>query len=307
MQNVEQAIGAEKVKSVRCWLDSTVALYWINGQGEYRQFVANRVKKIPKHKAITWRHVRTDENPADVGSRGGDVARNKLWQRGPSWLSDEKKWPVDVVVATSPEAEQEIKHVQTAKVLTMVPNKATDGFDELIKKYILRKTLHTCAWILRFVQNSRNRANHRETGPLKTKELESVETWWITQAQREAEKSEGFEMVKRELNLQENEAKVLECRGRIESKYPVYLPRNHIFTSRVVGQAHLVTLHGGVGMTMAKVCECFWVPKLRSLIKHVRSKCHGCVRFRNQAYSRPPPPLEISLPLEPPGRPHFKW
>ena len=42
-------------------------------------------------------------------------------------------------------------------------------------------------------------------------------------------------------------------------------------------------------MTMAKVRERFWVPKLRSLVKHVRSKCPGCVRFRNQAYSRPPP------------------
>ena len=26
---------------VYCWLDSTVALYWIQGSGEYRQFVAN--------------------------------------------------------------------------------------------------------------------------------------------------------------------------------------------------------------------------------------------------------------------------
>ena len=138
-------------------------------------------------------------------------------------------------MATSLEAEQEIKHVQIAKVFTTVPNKATDGFDELMEKYTLCKTLCICAWILRFAQNSRNRANHRETTPLKTKELESVETWSITRAQREAEKSEGFEMVKRELNLQENEAKVLKCRGRIEGGYPVYLPRNHIFTSRVIG------------------------------------------------------------------------
>ena len=32
--NVETAIGNEKVTSVHCWLDSTVALYWINGQGD---------------------------------------------------------------------------------------------------------------------------------------------------------------------------------------------------------------------------------------------------------------------------------
>ena len=34
--NVEAAIGVEKVTEVHCWLDSTVALYWINGQGRYR-------------------------------------------------------------------------------------------------------------------------------------------------------------------------------------------------------------------------------------------------------------------------------
>ena len=39
--NVEAAVGVETVSEVHCWLDSTVALYWINGQGEYRQFVAN--------------------------------------------------------------------------------------------------------------------------------------------------------------------------------------------------------------------------------------------------------------------------
>ena len=44
--NVERAINRNRVKAVHCWLDSTVALYWINGQGDFRQFVANRVAKI---------------------------------------------------------------------------------------------------------------------------------------------------------------------------------------------------------------------------------------------------------------------
>jgi hypothetical protein len=44
--NLTKAIGKEKVTQQHCWLDSTVALYWIEGAGEYRQFVANRVAKI---------------------------------------------------------------------------------------------------------------------------------------------------------------------------------------------------------------------------------------------------------------------
>ena len=50
--DVEAAAGVEKVMEVHCWLDSTVALYWINGQSEYRQFVASRVKKIPEHERV---------------------------------------------------------------------------------------------------------------------------------------------------------------------------------------------------------------------------------------------------------------
>ena len=52
------------------WLDSTVALHWIKGNGQYKQFVANRVAKIRLHKDIEWRYVPTDNNPADLASRG---------------------------------------------------------------------------------------------------------------------------------------------------------------------------------------------------------------------------------------------
>ena len=61
-------------RSVCGWLDSTVALHWIRGNGKYKQFVRNRVRKI-REKEINWRHVPTKENPADMGSRGGDVGR----------------------------------------------------------------------------------------------------------------------------------------------------------------------------------------------------------------------------------------
>ena len=49
VMNVERTIDTVKVVAVHCWSDSTVTLYWINGQGEYRQFVSNRVAKIKEH------------------------------------------------------------------------------------------------------------------------------------------------------------------------------------------------------------------------------------------------------------------
>lgn len=44
-----------------------------------------------------------------------------------------------------------------------------------------------------------------------------------------------------------------------------------------------------VGLTMAKVRERYWVPRLRRLVKKLRGSCHGCKRFRARAYLTPPP------------------
>ena len=69
--NVREALEGLPLTSMHCWLDSLVALYWIRGQGEHKQFVSNRGQKINSHHGVTWRYVPTAENPADLGSRGG--------------------------------------------------------------------------------------------------------------------------------------------------------------------------------------------------------------------------------------------
>ena len=45
VDNVRDALDGLPVRITLCWLDSSVALYWIRGQGDYKQFVANRVQK----------------------------------------------------------------------------------------------------------------------------------------------------------------------------------------------------------------------------------------------------------------------
>ena len=53
------------------WIDSTVTLHWICGNRVYKQFVANQVAKIKEYPSIQWRYVPTDDNLADITSRGG--------------------------------------------------------------------------------------------------------------------------------------------------------------------------------------------------------------------------------------------
>ncbi|KAK3737964.1 hypothetical protein QZH41_000764 [Actinostola sp. cb2023] len=95
LTNVRDAISWLPVQSMYGWLDSTMALYWITGDGDYKQFVGNRVRKIKEHEDVIWRHVPTSENAADLRSRGGPVnADNALWWTGPDWLANPSAWPV---------------------------------------------------------------------------------------------------------------------------------------------------------------------------------------------------------------------
>ena len=79
--------------------------------------------------------------------------------------------------------------------------------------------------------------------------------------------------------------------GRIIGEYPIYLPKQSLLTERVVQRAHVETIHGGVGLTMAKVRNRYWVPKLRQMTKRVLRACHGCKRF----HARPLPQPRVGL------------
>ena len=70
LDNTRNILKRYPVTSCHGWLDSTVALYWIQDLHQYKQFVANRVRKIREKKDISWRQVPTDQNPSDQGSRG---------------------------------------------------------------------------------------------------------------------------------------------------------------------------------------------------------------------------------------------
>ncbi len=94
--NVSNALQGLPKPRIFGWLDSSVALHWICGNGQYKQFVANRVAKIQLHPEIEWRYVPTHDNPADLASRGGPVT-TPLWWTGPEWLQDHDRWPTNPI------------------------------------------------------------------------------------------------------------------------------------------------------------------------------------------------------------------
>jgi hypothetical protein len=74
----------------------------------------------------------------------------------------------------------------------------------------------------------------------------------------------------------------------MQGEYPIYLPDDHLYIKKLVQDAHERNLHGGVGLTMTKIRERYWVARLRQLVKKVMKKCFGCRRFHAKRFARPP-------------------
>ncbi|XP_041451719.1 uncharacterized protein LOC121405178 [Drosophila obscura] len=81
------------------WTDFTIVLAWLNRPAcDWTTFVGNRVARItrcwPRER---WSHVRSEDNPADLASRGlgpTELVGNDMWWHGPAWLrGPQSEWP----------------------------------------------------------------------------------------------------------------------------------------------------------------------------------------------------------------------
>lgn len=72
---------------VSLWSDSMVCLHWLKTTALLKVFVHKRVQKINDLTASwTWNYVKSEDNPADVLSRGlmpRDIERCSMWWNGP--------------------------------------------------------------------------------------------------------------------------------------------------------------------------------------------------------------------------------
>ena len=88
---------------VHFWSDSVNALSWIKAPSrQLEPYIARRVQRIRENtQPDRWHHVPTQENPADLVSRGCTMAKLRtleIWWQGPKFLLTEA-WPEEKVAA----------------------------------------------------------------------------------------------------------------------------------------------------------------------------------------------------------------
>ena len=76
--------------------DSICVLHWLKATKPLSVFVTNMVKEIKSLTGVTYAHVPSQHNPADIATRGKspDELTSCIWWTGPIWLAKPiQQWP----------------------------------------------------------------------------------------------------------------------------------------------------------------------------------------------------------------------
>ncbi len=199
VENVRRVLTGYPVRKVYGWLDSSVALHWIKGENKYKQFVSNRVASIKEKDFIEWRHVPSEQNPADVASRGSySKGLDDRWYKGPSWIQKKEQWPAELITEATDESEVEATPV---KASLNVAVQASDGLDAVLEKHDYLKAKRITAWV---VNNFRSDQIKQRKGPISIKEINEQIIFWTKSIQSKYEATEKFKQDQQQLDLQKN-------------------------------------------------------------------------------------------------------
>ncbi|XP_046145628.1 uncharacterized protein LOC114881980 [Osmia bicornis bicornis] len=292
--------------SIYGWIDSTVVLAWLKQHpATWNTFVANRVSEVQTRlPRVTWKHVRSQDNPADCASRGicaSDLAVHKLWWSGPEWLSRPSVfWPdMESSNTDRPDAreialsESRKSHVHHASPLSEwdLPSQFSSW----------TRLCRVTAYILRFTQRTRKRlvALPPNARSLTADEIRDASLFWMSYVQKHHFSAE-LKFLTNSVPLPRSSSLIslhpvigrdslIRLGGRLEhsalsydEKHPIILPKHRV-SELLIDHAHKRTLHGGVQLTLRVLRQQYWIISARSLVRGHIHRCVTCVRQRAQS------------------------
>ncbi|UYV74966.1 hypothetical protein LAZ67_12001917, partial [Cordylochernes scorpioides] len=264
----------ESPERIQCWTDSSPALYWIQQQENWAQFVSNRVKEITTlTKSEDWNHVAGEHNPADLPSRGESPSKftKSGWWEGPKWLQEKKEdWPVSKVQYDLEAIEEERRKTVVAGFVAKKPeeNPWYLNLYEGKREVTLTQILRVIAWMLRF------KPFEYKGDIISQEELDSAEKSLFKIIQSESIGEEDPKM--KQLHAFQDKEGLWRVKTRIVNRnddelfrLPILIPTNHPVTELIVKSVHEKMYHCGAQTLRSVLREKFWIPKARQLVLHV--------------------------------------
>ncbi|CAK1581044.1 unnamed protein product [Parnassius mnemosyne] len=167
-------ISKINISHIVAYTDRSTVLAWINTEPyKLKPFVAHRVVKITDaFEPSTWRHVSTQDNPAEFPSRGiscAELVNCKRWWSGPDWmLSSPDHWPAQ----SRCKPQDELPELKTRTLIAQSRESDKDIMKVLLNRYSpLSRLQRELAWVFCFISDSRKEPSQREKGHLTTNEV----------------------------------------------------------------------------------------------------------------------------------------
>ncbi|GFW70414.1 uncharacterized protein TNCV_4915341 [Trichonephila clavipes] len=178
MKKVKEALNLQ-ITAVHFWSDSTIVISWIHRESrELKTFVTNRVSKIHQLSSRDqWHHIASEENPADVLSRGllpEELRDDSLWWHGPELLQSTYSTTVIAEPTQRDDFDCELRVSERTLETSLLNFKNFDFFNHLMdlsNNYF--KIIHIVSYIYRFIESCRSKVKKR--GPLTTNEVNDAE------------------------------------------------------------------------------------------------------------------------------------
>ncbi|GFU82826.1 uncharacterized protein TNCV_266231 [Trichonephila clavipes] len=173
---LKSTIDAFKVSicQIYLWIDCSIVLTWIKKPlAQFKTFVRNQVNIIQElTESDFWKHVNSENNPADILSRGispNKIQHCELWWFGLPFLHPYKELePYDITTVEDDLFLQELKKTSDFPLCALLKN--FEPLNIISNRSSFARLQRAIAWCKRFIENVRHPMS-RTKEPLKSKEL----------------------------------------------------------------------------------------------------------------------------------------
>lgn len=299
---VKTTLKLENVTTL-LWSDSEVVLNWINSPSTaFQTFVANRVASIHEITMTQqWRHVSSQQNPADVLSRG--ISPEKLtscliWFYGPQFLhGPESIWPPPFKTTKSCELERR-------KITLVTQEKVSEVsfLDGINHGNSFRKLQRIFGYIIRFIQSTKGKNRALSTTLTVAEREESLQI--IVRLMQASEFKDELHQLRKHRELNKNnsllglapfvdDVGILRVGGRLkeshlsyDAKHQILLPYSHQLTKLLMKDLHQENLHVGPQGLLSITRQRFWPIKGKTLARSIVQHCIRCAKAKPKMFSQ---------------------
>ncbi len=279
-------------EDVYAWTDSSIVLAWLRGSStRLKVFAANGVRAIQERVPGTrWRHVRTDDNPADLASRGmspSNLIQSTTWWKGTPWLHT--AWPPPIPNNSLPKEVPEIR-----KTVSVHAAASSAPWTFLTKYSSFNRLNRILAWMQRFTHNLRAAPDHRILDQvLLPEETQEAKLVLLRLSQRDTY-ADILDHVKdgiiqsvpaslKKFDVTLGDDGLILIQGSLRDTSSPQQPRSLILLNTdstlcqlLLDTLHIAHKHTGTSILLSIVAETYLIPALRSHLKSLSRNCVVC-------------------------------